>query len=80
MHRVATGRRTGNRLIPGRAAAAPGARWVLVVHADLGKPGWNDIVVDGRGHAYVNGAGFNPMTGELFGDAANLVDGGYVIG
>jgi sugar lactone lactonase YvrE len=38
----------------------------LVVHADLGRPGWNDIVVDGRGHAYVNGAGFNPMAGEAF--------------
>ena len=38
----------------------------LVTHADLGQPGWNDIVVDGRGHAYVNGAGFNPMAGEEF--------------
>ena len=38
----------------------------LVTHADLGKPGWNDIVADGRGNIYVNGAGFNPMTGEEF--------------
>jgi len=38
----------------------------LVTYADLGRPGWNDIVVDGRGHAYVNGAGFNPMAGEEF--------------
>lgn len=38
----------------------------LVTHADLGRPGWNDIVADGRGHAYVNGAGFNPMAGEEF--------------
>jgi sugar lactone lactonase YvrE len=38
----------------------------LVTHADLGRPGWNDIVVDGRGNAYVNGAGFNPMAGEEF--------------
>jgi sugar lactone lactonase YvrE len=38
----------------------------LVTHADLGTPGWNDIVVDGRGNAYVNRAGFNPMTGEEF--------------
>ena len=38
----------------------------LVTHADLGQPGWNDIVVDGRGNAYVNGAGFNPMAGEEF--------------
>src|SRR5882757_1521892 len=36
----------------------------LVTHAELGQPGWNDIVVDGRGNAYVNRAGFNPMAGE----------------
>ena len=40
----------------------------LVTYADLDpdlrRPGWNDIVVDGRGHAYVNGAGFNPRAGE----------------
>jgi sugar lactone lactonase YvrE len=35
----------------------------LTTYADLGRPGWNDIVVDGRGHAYVNGAGFNPVAG-----------------
>jgi sugar lactone lactonase YvrE len=38
----------------------------LVTHADLGRPGWNDIVADGRGHVYVNGAGFNPTAGEAF--------------
>jgi sugar lactone lactonase YvrE len=38
----------------------------LVTHSDLGQPGWNDIVIDGRGHAYVNRAGFNPATGEEF--------------
>jgi len=38
----------------------------LVTHADLGLAGWNDIVVDGRGNAYVNRAGFNPMAGEEF--------------
>jgi sugar lactone lactonase YvrE len=38
----------------------------LVTHADLGTPGWNDIVVDGRGNAYVNRAGFNPVAGEAF--------------
>jgi sugar lactone lactonase YvrE len=38
----------------------------LVTHADLGQPGWNDIVADGRGHVYVNRAGFNPMAGEEF--------------
>jgi sugar lactone lactonase YvrE len=36
----------------------------LVTHADLGKAGWNDIVVDGRGNAYVNRVDFNPMAGE----------------
>jgi len=38
----------------------------LVTHANLGAPGWNDIVVDGRGNAYVNRAGFNPVAGEVF--------------
>jgi sugar lactone lactonase YvrE len=38
----------------------------LVTHADLGTPGWNDIVVDGRGNSYVNRAGFNPAAGEAF--------------
>jgi sugar lactone lactonase YvrE len=36
----------------------------LPVYAELGRPGWNDVVVDGRGNAYVNGAGFDPMAGE----------------
>ncbi|MFI9582676.1 SMP-30/gluconolactonase/LRE family protein [Streptomyces sp. NPDC052236] len=38
----------------------------LVTHADLGKAGWNDIVVDGRGNAYVNSIGFNMMAGEAY--------------
>jgi sugar lactone lactonase YvrE len=38
----------------------------LVTHADLGRPGWNDIVADGQGNVYVNGAGFNPTAGEEF--------------
>lgn len=38
----------------------------LVTHASLGRPGWNDIVADGRGNIYVNGAGFNPLAGEDF--------------
>ena len=33
----------------------------LVTHADLGQPGWNDIVIDGRGNAYVNPAGTPPL-------------------
>lgn len=36
----------------------------LVIHADLGRPGWNDIVADGRGNIYINGAGFNPRAAE----------------
>ena len=38
----------------------------LATHADLGQPGWNDIVADGRGNIYVNRAGFNPIAGEAF--------------
>ena len=41
----------------------------LVTHADLSDvpgPGFNEIVVDGRGNAYVNGAGFDLMAGEAF--------------
>src|SRR5262245_3224128 len=41
----------------------------LVTHADLSSlaPGsWNEIVVDGRGNAYVNGIGFDLMAGEVF--------------
>ena len=32
----------------------------LVTHADLGRPGWNDIVADGRGNIYVNGPALQP--------------------
>ena len=38
----------------------------LVTHAELGGPGWNDIVVDGRGNAYVNTIGFDMMAGEQY--------------
>ena len=41
----------------------------LVTHADLSATsgrGWNEIVVDGRGNAYVNGIGFDLMAGEAF--------------
>jgi sugar lactone lactonase YvrE len=37
----------------------------LVTHAGLEGPGWNDIVVDGRGNAYVNTIGFDMMAGEV---------------
>ena len=39
----------------------------LATYADLGKVShktWNEIVVDGRGNAYVNGAGFDTTAGE----------------
>jgi sugar lactone lactonase YvrE len=32
-------------------------------YVDLGRPGWNDVVADGRGNVYVNRAGFDPMSG-----------------
>jgi sugar lactone lactonase YvrE len=42
----------------------------LVTHADLRRasdpPVGNELVVDGRGNAYVNGAGFDLMSGEDF--------------
>jgi sugar lactone lactonase YvrE len=40
----------------------------LVTHADLGdlNDGWNEIVVDGEGNTYVNGAGFDLMGGGEF--------------
>src|SRR5436190_1998975 len=37
----------------------------LVPHANLSR-GFNEIVVDGRGNAYINAAGFNPLVGEKF--------------
>lgn len=38
----------------------------LDTFAELGAGGWNDIVVDGRGNAYVNAIGFDMMAGEDF--------------
>jgi sugar lactone lactonase YvrE len=42
----------------------------LVSHCDLAAvsspPAANELVVDGRGNAYVNGGGFDLMTGEAF--------------
>ncbi len=41
----------------------------LVTHAelsDLPGPGCNEIVVDGRGNAYINGPGFDLLAGEAF--------------
>jgi sugar lactone lactonase YvrE len=36
----------------------------LPTHAELGGTGWNDIVVDGRGNAYVNNVGFDMAADE----------------
>jgi len=39
----------------------------LLTHADLrglSNRGWNEIVVDGRGNAYINGGGFGEFAGE----------------
>ncbi|WP_345645858.1 SMP-30/gluconolactonase/LRE family protein [Streptomyces siamensis] len=38
----------------------------LTTYAELGRSGWNDIVIDGRGTAYVNRADFAPTAGEAF--------------
>ncbi len=40
----------------------------LLTHADLTSlsGGWNEIVVDGRGNAYLNGGGFDLLAGEAF--------------
>ena len=38
----------------------------LVPHAATLDRGWNEIVVDRRGNAYINGAGFDPLAGEEF--------------
>jgi sugar lactone lactonase YvrE len=48
----------------------------LTTYADLPAPGWNDIVVDGRGNAYVNRPGFNPMAGEEFRPGSLTLVGG----
>jgi sugar lactone lactonase YvrE len=41
------------------------AEGALVEHAHLTR-GFNEIVVDSRGNAYINGAGFDPLVGEAF--------------
>jgi sugar lactone lactonase YvrE len=61
------------RLLIASASAQPLLRketdGALVPHADLsGFPayGWNEIVVDGRGNAYINGSDFDLMGGGKF--------------
>src|SRR5438874_4431015 len=43
----------------------------LVTHADLGTRGWNDIVIDGRGNAYVNGPASTRWRGRSSGRASS---------
>jgi sugar lactone lactonase YvrE len=53
----------------GRSVLRLEADGSLATHADLGgltEFGWNEIVVDGRGNTYVNGAGFDMMAGAEF--------------
>ena len=40
----------------------------LTIHADLSdlSSGWNEIVVDSRGNAYINGGGFDVLAGAAF--------------
>jgi len=52
---------------PERVLLRQEADGTLATHADLGglsEHGFNEIVVDGRGNLYVNGAGFDLMAGE----------------
>jgi sugar lactone lactonase YvrE len=35
----------------------------IATYADLGRTGWNEIVLDGRGNAYVNGGALDPAVG-----------------
>ncbi len=56
-------------IVSSRAAAAAAQRaGRLARDARRSEPafanGWNEIVVDGRGNTYVNGAGFDLMAGE----------------
>ena len=66
-----------------------------MTHGDLttasDPPAGNELVVDGRGNAYVNGGGFNLMAGEDFapgvvalvtpdGSARQVADGGAELG
>jgi sugar lactone lactonase YvrE len=47
----------------------------LVTHAELEGSGWNDIVVDGRGNAYVNNVGSGVAAGEAGHVVLATVDG-----
>jgi sugar lactone lactonase YvrE len=57
LHRLAARRPDDRRIGTRSAAAAPRTGWALVTHADLSglADAFNEIVVDSRGNAYVNG-------------------------
>lgn len=59
LHRLAARWASAYRLGERWAAPVPGGR-------RLSDKGWNEIVVDGCGNAYVNGGGFDLMAGEKF--------------
>ena len=68
MHRPPARREAADRLVGGSAPPAPGARRVVgdpCRPGPLGEHPWNDIVVDGRGNAYVNNIGFDFPGGEF---------------
>jgi len=59
---------------PERAVLRRESDGSLVTHAELAELSgyaWDEIVVDGRGNAYVNGAGFDLMAGEPFAPGAD---------
>ncbi|HEY1917062.1 MAG TPA: SMP-30/gluconolactonase/LRE family protein [Streptosporangiaceae bacterium] len=47
-------------------AEEPGGALAPIAELSGVAGGFNEIVVDGHGHVYVNGGDFNPMTGEEF--------------
>ena len=56
-------------VMSGRRVLRREADGALLVHADLSglaELSWNEIVVDGRGNAYVNNPGFDLMAGAAF--------------
>jgi sugar lactone lactonase YvrE len=62
------------------AVAEDGTQETYADLAVVSRKGWNEIVVDGRGNAYVNGAGFDVRAGEDFapGEVVLVTPGGDV--
>jgi sugar lactone lactonase YvrE len=72
--------RDGRLLVTGRALLRHERDGSAVPHADLGalSDGWNEIVVDGRGNAYLNGGHFAPSEDGRSGIIALVTPGGGV--